>query len=119
MDTKMTETKKLLITAKKGSSWRMLDLDSRDMLRLMNNEIPHDFDVMKGSILICNYEKEGNDLICDLKIADEIIATIEKKKEIVENGKVRVGDVFEGAIIQNLGKCFPKNGKKVQYAYFK
>lgn len=70
-----------------------------------------------GSVVEVEVEKYGNEYGFISLISEKI--SDGRDKIIIDDGEYKTGDEYDGTIIFGVGSEFVKNGKKVQYAYFK
>lgn len=120
-DTKMTTFKLVLVEAK---AYFFYAIDEAGVSCKLMFE-----DKKKGGLLektIVEVEAERNDYThCSGGIEYEFKKLVTehipdgRDKITVDVGVYKAGDSFDGTFILSLGKEFIKNGKKVQYAYFK
>jgi len=106
---------KILVTEKKGSSFRLLDLENNISYRAMQKDFKNLF---VGSLLtVSNFEAQS-DLIISMTIDNEIVGDSSKKRIEVDTAVVKVGDLIDNVPVLKFGQAYAKAGKKVAYAYF-
>ena len=108
--------KNLLVTEKKGSTFRLFDIKEKITYRLFQRDI--DIDLTIGSLIGGEIEVYG-DLITSIKVANEVIGDSSKARVELPINDFKIGDLYEGVPILRFGSSYAKGGKKVAFAYFK
>ena len=101
---------KLLIQEKKGSTFRLFDLETKKVLRVFERDFK-EIDFTVGSLLDCKYDFRG-DLIEDLKVNNEIVGDSSKARIEVNVAEVKIGDLIDGVPVLSIGKFSQKAARK-------
>lgn len=110
------DIKNLLVTEKKGSTFRLFDIKEKITYRLFQRDV--DIDLTIGSLIECEIEVYG-DLITSIKVINEIVGDSSKARVELPINDFKVGYLYEGVPILRFGSSYAKGGKKVAFAYFK
>jgi hypothetical protein len=57
-------------------------------------------------------------IIAVTSMKDEIVADTNRERVLVEAGRYKLGDIYDGALIVGLGNAFTNASEKMQYLYF-
>jgi hypothetical protein len=108
---------KLLVKEKKGYSFRLLDIDTKEVYRAFQRDFKLKF--VAGSLLEISSLEHDMGMITSMKVENEVIGDSSKARIEVDTDLVKVGDLIDGVAVLNLGQVYAKKGKKMAYAYFK
>jgi len=106
---------KILVTEKKGSSFRLLDLENNYSYRANQKDFKN---LLVGSLLTVSNFEALSDSIISMTIDNEIVGDSSKKRIEVDTASVKVGDLIDNVPVLKLGQAYAKAGKRVAYAYF-
>lgn len=107
--------KKLLIVAKKGYSFRLLDIESQIMYRALESEFP---DLAIGGLMLAERVKITGDLIESMNVLFTIKGDSAKPRVEKIAGDFAIGDLVDGVPILSIGKPYYRGGEKRVYVYF-
>jgi hypothetical protein len=107
---------KFSLTEAKAYFFYAIECESGNSTRL-NFKNKEKGGLLAGTIVEAEVEKnsDGYEFI---KLISEKIPD-GREKVLVEVGQYKPGDEYDTTVIKGLGKQFIKDGKRVQYAYFK
>ncbi|CAH0530720.1 hypothetical protein CTH30272_03062 [Allocatenococcus thiocycli] len=108
---------KLMISEKKGYSYRLKDPKTNETFRVFARDYP-EIDFIVGTLLVCDYKASG-DMIDSITVHKEIVGDSSKAKVEVCVEDFSIGDLIDGTPILKFGKQYAKKGKKMAYAFFK
>ena len=105
---------KLLVKEFKGSSFRLVDINTRTTYRAMKSDFKN---LLVGSLLNADIES-SDDLILKMTINNEVFGDSSKQRIEVCTDEVKLGDLIDGVPVLSFGKEYAKKGKRTAYAYF-
>lgn len=108
--------RRFLVTNFRGSSFRLLDLDTKEQFRALESMFP---DMVPGTLLRATNVATEDTLITRLEVEVAVVGDASKPRQVVETKKTRIGDLVDGVPVMRLGPVFYDKGVKKAYAYFK
>ena len=109
---------KLLVIEMKGKTYRLLDIDSKDIYRVFQRDFDS-VDFIVGSLFEVSNMKTSGTLIMSFDVVNETLGDSTKPRVELCIDEYKIGDLVDGVPILNFGKKYAKAGKKVAYAYFR
>ncbi|MBA2482875.1 MAG: hypothetical protein H0V39_00305 [Nitrosomonas sp.] len=121
------KTLQLIVERETGHAFYVKDVETGNILKIKKSML-EDLSVEDGGLLNittdsmisidCEVDLDQATVLTINNIKDEILADTDREKVLVEAGKYKIGDIYDGSLIFDLGKEITTSTKKMQYLYF-
>lgn len=121
------KTLQLIVERETGHAFYVRDVETGESLKIKKSML-EDLSVEDGGLLNiitdsmitidCEVDFDQATVLAIHNIRDEVLADTDREKVLVEAGKYKIGDIYDGSLILDLGKEITTSTKKMQYIYF-
>lgn len=121
------KTLRLIVERETAHAFYVRDVETGRTLKIKKSML-QDISIEDGGLLNittdsmitidCEVDLDQAAVLTINNIKDEVLADTDREKVLVEAGKYKIGDIYDGSLILDLGKEITTSTKKMQYLYF-